>query len=229
LGYGSEDFLVPAPKTRPYRQAKRAATTAETRRKVVEAARELLLRGNFHEVSVEEIAVKAGVGRTTVYQQFENKQGLLQAVELAVSERAGVEQLLVVLDQTDALGALCAAFEVGGGVWAREREMFRKLFGLSHVDADLRAVMDHKEQKRQALVHVLVEKLAAQRKLRRGVTPERAFQVLWLLTSFATFDAACHVTASAEAAAQLLLETCRHSLLKEPANKAKSASRPRKA
>jgi AcrR family transcriptional regulator len=213
LGYGFGAFQVPAPKPRPYRQQKRAQASAATRQKVVEAARELLLRGDFQDVSVEAIAEQASVGRTTVYQQFENKQGLLQAVELAVSERAGVERLLEVLQQPDALASLRAAFEVGGAVWARERDMFRKLFGLAHVDADLRTVMEEKDQKRQALVRVLVGKLAVQKKLRRGVSRERAFQVLWLLTSFQTFDATCHVAGSPEAAARLLLDMCELTLL----------------
>jgi len=47
---------VPAPKTRSYRQQKRALSAAETRRKVVDAARELLLRDDFRDVSVEAIA-----------------------------------------------------------------------------------------------------------------------------------------------------------------------------
>ena len=210
---------MPSPKPRRYRQHKRAASAAETRRKVIQAARELLLRGDFEDVSVEAIAERAEVGRSTVYQQFENKQGLLQAVELAVSERAGVEKLLEVLQQPEALASLRAAFEVGGAVWARERAMFRKLFGLANVDADLRAVMEDKDSKRQMLVRVLVDKLAAQKKLRRGVSRERAFQVLWLLTSFQTFDAASHVAASAEAAARLLLEMAERALLAEPKKK----------
>jgi AcrR family transcriptional regulator len=204
---------VPAPKPRRYRQDKRAASAAETRRKVIEAARQLLLSGDFQDVSVEAIAERAEVGRTTVYQQFENKQGLLQALELAVSERAGVENLLEVLQQPDALASLRAAFEVGGAVWARERAMFRKLFGLANVDADLRVVMEEKDSKRKLLVRMLVDKLALQRKLRAGVSRERAFQVLWLLTSFQNFDAASQVAASPEAAARLLFELCQLALL----------------
>jgi AcrR family transcriptional regulator len=219
LGYGFGDFPVPAPKPRRYRQDKRAASAAETRRKVIAAARELLLRGDFQDVSVEAIAERAQVGRSTVYQQFESKRGLLQAIELSVSERAGVEQLLEVLQQPDALASLRAAFELGGAVWARERAMFRKLFGLANVDADLRAVMEEKDSKRQLLVRVLVDKLAAQRKLRRGVSRERAFQVLWLLTSFETFDATSHVAASPAAAARLLLDMCQLALLGEPKKK----------
>lgn len=215
---------VQAPKTRSYRQQKRALSAAETRRKVVDAARELLLRDDFRDVSVEAIAERAQVARTTVYQQFRNKQGLLQAIELAVSERAGVERLLAVLDNPDGLTSLKVAFEIGGGVWAREQSLFRKLFGLAHVDADLRQVMDEKDAKRQQLVRILVDKLAKQACLRRGISRERAFQVLWLLTSFQAFDATCHVTASPEAAARLLLETAELSLL-EP----KPSAPPRKS
>lgn len=192
---------------------------------MVDAARELLLAGDFRDVSVEGIAERAQVARTTVYQQFRNKQGLLQALELAVSERAGVERLLAVLDDPDGLESLRVAFEIGGGVWAREQVMFRKLFGLANVDADLRQVMEDKDAKRQQLVRVLVEKLAKQGHLRRGVSRERAFQVLWLLTSFQAFDASCHVTASPEAAARLLLETAQVSLLEPKATPSKSRKR----
>jgi len=205
--------VPPAPKPRSYRQDKRALSAAATRQKVIAAACELLARDDFRDVSVDAIAERAGVGRTTVYQQFESKRGLLKAIELAVSERAGVSQLLEVLNQPDALGSLRTAFELGASVWARERVLFRKLFGLSLVDADLRAVMTEKDAKRQELVRVLVGKLAAQKKLRRGVSRERAFQILWLLTSFQTFDAACSVASSPEAAARILLETCRSALL----------------
>jgi len=106
--------------------------------------------------------------------------------------------------------------------------MFRKLFGLSHVDADLRQVMDEKDSKRQQLVRILVDKLAKQSRLRRGITRERAFQVLWLLTSFQAFDATCHVTASPEAAARLLLETAELSLL-EPKPSAPARKSRRRA
>ena len=228
MGYGFADFLVPLPKTRHYRQQKRAESSAETRRKVIAAARELLLHDDFQDVSVEAIAARARVGRSTVYQQFQNKQGLLQAIELSVSESAGVENLLQVLQQTDALASLRAAFEVGGGVWARERDLFRKLFGLAHVDADLRAVMEDKDTKRQQLVRVLVEKLGAQKRLRPGVTRERAFQVLWLLTSFQTFDATCQVTASVEATAQLLFDVCARSLLQASEKRLHRVAKPRK-
>jgi len=214
LCYGFIGLPLPAAsKPRAYKQHKRAASAAATREKVVEAARALLLHEDFQDLSMEAVAERAEVGRSTVYQQFENKQRLLRAVEISVSERAGVERLLEVLQQPDALGSLRAAFEVGGAVWAREQAMFRKLFGLAHVDADLRVLMADKDKRREGLVQHLVDKLAAQKRLRRGVSRERAFQVLWLLTSFQTFDAMSHVTASPEAAARVLLDTCELALL----------------
>jgi AcrR family transcriptional regulator len=196
----------------------------ETRRKVVTAARDLLLKDDLGGTSLDAIADRAGVGRSTIYQQFESKRGLLQAVELDVSERAGVENLLQVLAQPDALASLRAAFEIGCGVWQRERDLFRKLFGLANVDAELSEVMRSKDQKRLQLVGVLVDKLADQRCLRAGLSRARAGQVLWLLTSFQSFDACCQVADSPEAAARLLLQLCEGALLKENSGKKRRRS-----
>jgi AcrR family transcriptional regulator len=210
---------VPPASPRPYRQKKRAETALETRRKVVAAARELLLKDDLGGTSLDAIATRAGVGRSTIYQQFESKRGLLQAVELDVSERAGVENLLQVLSQADALASLRAAFEIGCGVWQLERDLFRKLFGLANVDAELSDVMRSKDQKRLELVRILVDKLGEQRCLRAGLSRARACQVLWLLTSFQSFDACCQVADSPEAAARLLLQLCEDALLTENSGK----------
>lgn len=65
---------------RPYRSRLREQRTAETRRAVVEAARELFLSNGWPATGVREIAAAAGVSVETVYSHFSSKRGVLRAV-----------------------------------------------------------------------------------------------------------------------------------------------------
>ena len=191
--------------TRTYRQNRRAVGVADTRQRIILAARQLFLSAGFHRVSIETIAARAGVGRTTVFQQFGSKAGLLHAVEQETSSRAGVDELQKALADPDALGSLRAAFEVGCHVWAAERGMFRNLFSLAVIDPEMRAVMTQKDEKRRQLVDALAQQLQRQHRLRPGVTRRSAADLLWLLTSFETFDTLLTVRGSVKEVSRLLL------------------------
>src|SRR3954447_19906984 len=65
---------------RPYRMSKRAAQAATTRQRILDAARAALRDGTYHDATIEELAVRAGVTRVTVYRTFGNKPALLQAL-----------------------------------------------------------------------------------------------------------------------------------------------------
>ena len=191
--------------TSTYRQNSRAEGVAYTRQRIILAARQLFLSAGFHRVSIETIAARAGVGRTTVFQQFGSKAGLLHAVEQETSSRAGVDELQKALADPDALGSLRAAFEVGCHVWAAERGMFRNLFSLAVIDPEMRAVMTQKDEKRRQLVDALAQQLQRQHRLRPGVTRRSAADLLWLLTSFETFDTLLTVRGSVKEVSRLLL------------------------
>lgn len=191
--------------TRTYRLGRREAGMADTRQRVIEAARQLFLAAGFHRVSIEAVAEHAGVGRTTVFQQFGSKAGLLQAIEQETSARAGVEALLQSLADPDAHRALRAAFEIGCQVWAAEREMFRGLFSLADIDPEMRKVIQDKDQRRRQLVEDLAHKLQRQHRLRPGVTRRNAADLLWLLTSFESFDTLYALRGTVREVARLLL------------------------
>jgi AcrR family transcriptional regulator len=66
-------------RSRPYRKKARAASEAETRQRIVEAAVALhLQRGPAH-TSINAIAERAGVNRVTVYRHFPDARTLLEA------------------------------------------------------------------------------------------------------------------------------------------------------
>jgi AcrR family transcriptional regulator len=79
---------------------------AETRERILRAVRELLAEGRFHEATVEEIAARAGVARSTLHLHFGSRMGLVDAIcELLArgGERAGIRSSLELADPAEAL------------------------------------------------------------------------------------------------------------------------------
>jgi len=129
---------------------------------VIEAVRELLQEGVFHETTVEQVAVRAGVSRATVYQQFGSRVGLVDAIcdglDLAAVKEA---------DNVDALLERTVEF------WAREETLLAQLYGAAAVDPAAREFVERQTRDR----HAHLETLAGR----------KALPVLALLTSFETY------------------------------------------
>ena len=66
------------PDKRPYRMRARAEAAAETRRRILEATIELHRERYFDQVSLEDIAKRAGVTVQTVIRRFGNKERLIE-------------------------------------------------------------------------------------------------------------------------------------------------------
>jgi AcrR family transcriptional regulator len=66
---------------RPYRLGKREEAISERRRRILDAARELLrVSTAYPGFTVDAVARRADMARGTVYYQFGSKTGLLEAV-----------------------------------------------------------------------------------------------------------------------------------------------------
>lgn len=181
--------------TRTYRLARRAQGIADTRQRIVQAARRLLLGSGPQALSVEAIASGAGVARTTVFQQFGSKAAVLRDLEMDTSARSGLGRLFAQDDasggeEADALRVLRTTIEAVCRAWDAEREVFRSLRALAALDPELREAMDvgGREEERRRSCDALAQRLQRQQRLRPGVTRRCAAELLFLLTSFETFD-----------------------------------------
>jgi AcrR family transcriptional regulator len=65
---------------RPYRMGARAEAAAETERKIFAAARHLLAERPFAQVTLDDVASRAGVTVQTVIRRYGSKDGLIRAV-----------------------------------------------------------------------------------------------------------------------------------------------------
>ena len=73
---------------RAYEQTARAESAADTRRRIIDAVIDRLRKAPAERISVDAVARKAGVARSTVYLIFGSRAGLFDAVALEVYDRA---------------------------------------------------------------------------------------------------------------------------------------------
>jgi TetR/AcrR family transcriptional repressor of mexJK operon len=65
---------------------------------ILDTARQMFLERGYDATSLDDVAAASGVSKTTVYNNFEDKEGLFRAVVLAVTDRA--EQIISELAAT---------------------------------------------------------------------------------------------------------------------------------
>lgn len=86
-----QDASVP----RPYRMVARSEAAARTYQRIIDAAFELYSRFDFDDVSLDDVAARAGVTARTVLRRFGGKEALLDAVAQAGDEAIDVRRYSV--------------------------------------------------------------------------------------------------------------------------------------
>jgi AcrR family transcriptional regulator len=169
---------------KPYRSDLRDAAADVTRTRIVKAARRLLTGGkDLPAFSLDAVAREAGVTRLTVYNQFESKRGLVEAVFDDIAERGGLFELRSVLADADAMSSLRGVVAVFCRFWASHDRALAKLAGMTKLDRDIAASLKQRTERRRGVLTVLVQRLP------RVHEPADLVDVLFALTSFETFEA----------------------------------------
>jgi AcrR family transcriptional regulator len=175
---------------RPYQLGKRQDQIDESRRRVIDAARSLLAEaGSYRAFTVDAVAKKADVAKATIYYQFESKTGLLEAVCDALAEAGGMSELAAAFSNPDPTHALRAFVDTFGRFWDADRSAMRRLRALAALDPEVGAVISARDDRRRMGLRVLVGRLVEDRAATRRIDPEDLIRVLYVLTSFETFDA----------------------------------------
>ena len=213
---------------REYRLGKRTVGVAETRARIVAAARAVFAEDGFHRAPMEEVARRADVARATVYYQFDSKLGLIEAVLEDIERRGEQQRVLAAAALDDAVEATQRAFEEGTRFWAADHVLVRKLIGLAAADPGTRQLVIERDRNRLALVTRLAERLAEQQRLGPGCSVQKAVRTLWLLSSFEAFDQLfTGQRLDTDAVAAALFELLEDTLLRSPSPTTPSATAPR--
>ena len=175
--------------TRKYEQRLRAEAAEETRRRILDTVYDRLRQAPTEPVSVDEVARTAGVARSTVYVIYGSRAGLFDALGADLLLRGGFDRLLEAVGHPDAREGLRGGIRGGVSMYAAHRDVLRVLFSMALLDADaVGGAVQRMEDGRAGGMAFLAERLAGQGVLRPGVSPAEAADLLWLLTSFDSFD-----------------------------------------
>jgi AcrR family transcriptional regulator len=173
---------------RPYQPVERQRVIDAGRERIVAAACELLDADDDESFSIDAVARRAGVARMTVYNQFESKAGLLEAIFDRIAERGAFGQMAALFKgRPDPLTAFDAMIALFGRFWTENRRVHRRLRSAAMDDPELAAALSARNERRRQVITELLRRLGT-----AHVSPLPATEltnVLFVLTSFQTFDA----------------------------------------
>jgi len=168
---------------RKYNSQNRRNKAAQTRETIAEAAKELFARRGYESVTIEEIAVKAGVPVPTVYGLFKSKKGILkEVIERALFGREYEALIQQTKQIRHPLQRLRGVAKIARSVYDSERAGMNLLRGAVVVAPEFGELEREREQRRFERQSVTLEQLSAAKALRPGISLTTARDILWALT-----------------------------------------------
>ena len=174
---------------RPYRQQVRAEAAEENRQRILDSLYDRLREAPAQPVSVDEVARRARVSRSTIYLVFGSRSGLFDALTDHLLQGAGYDRLVEAIGHPDAGETLRGGLEGGVHMYAAHHDVFRVLYAMGKLDPEgAGRGIASSERKRFEAMDWLANRLREQRRLRSDVTADDAAHVIWLLASFDAYD-----------------------------------------
>jgi AcrR family transcriptional regulator len=156
------------------------------RERILAAARDLLEHDDAEGFSIDAVARRAGVARMTIYNQFESKAGLLEALFDSLAARGPLGGIADIFKLEDPLVALDEYVAIFGRFWTLSRRAHGRLRAAALHDAELAAAMQARNERRRKGIAALLRQLGDQA---RPVVPRPdAITAIYVLLSFDTFN-----------------------------------------
>jgi len=172
-------------KKRPNR---REVAAAETRREILRVARRLFSQQGYATTSVAQIAEESGVAVQTIYSSVGSKAALLLALNDLVDEEADVAQLAARLrTETDPARLIAQGVHLTRQLNERCGDLIRVLLSAEPAEPDVAAVVAEGMRRHEHGAAGLARQLASLGALPAGMTPQRAADVLSMMTSPASW------------------------------------------
>jgi AcrR family transcriptional regulator len=177
-------------KRRTYDRAGRQAQSAETRQRIVETARALMLERGYRATTIAAIAAGAGVNADTVYELVGRKPTLLrELIEQAVSgtDHAVVaeerEQIKAIRAEPDPENKLRLYAKSIRETHARLAPLFLALRDAASTEPEARAVWQEISDRRATNMRKLVGEIRGSGRLRAGVSTNDGADTIWVMNS----------------------------------------------
>jgi AcrR family transcriptional regulator len=177
-----------APVKRHYRSPLRDARALQTRRAIVDAAREKFVADGYVATSIDAIAATAGVSRALVFATFGGKAALLKAAYDSAfgedDERTPLRhrpEAAAVLAERDPRRYLAAYVELIAGIFARVAPIHEVVRAAAPSDPEVARVWEAIGEERLNGARRIVGHLQERGGLRQDLDPRATADVIWVL------------------------------------------------
>ena len=170
-------------KKRPYRSLVRERQADDTRRRIGEAAWQLLRSDGYAGMTIEAIAQRAEVSAQSIYAIFKSKTGIL--TELLDRSTFGGDYddtVRQALTTTDPETRLRFAARIARQIHDASRTTFDLMRGAGVIAPELAKLEQQRERLRYARQEQMISSLRNARRLRPELDQRTARDILWMLT-----------------------------------------------
>jgi AcrR family transcriptional regulator len=174
---------LPKTKKRRYKSLVRQRQAGDTRRRIVEATRRLLLSEGYAGMTIEAIAQRAEVSAQSVYAIFKSKTGIL--IELLDQSTFGADYEDAVrraLSASDPETRLRIAAPIARQIHDAQSATFDLLRGAGVVAPELAKLEQQRESLRYERQERMIVSLRDAGRLRPGLDHATARDIFWMLT-----------------------------------------------
>lgn len=170
-------------KKRHYSSESRQAQAAETKFRILDAAKELFRTEGFDRVTINRLAQVAKVSMPTIYALFKSKRGVLQSL---IDEALPQEQFSSLVDdlmkEESVVIRLKLTAKLARQIYDAEGELMDILRGASVVAPEFKELEQEREARRFERQRESVELMMQQKSLAKDLTLSKARDILWALT-----------------------------------------------
>jgi AcrR family transcriptional regulator len=170
-------------KKRPYKSLARERQAADTRRRIVNAARRLLQSDGYAGMTIEAIAQRAEVSAPSVYAIFKSKTGILIALLDQFTFGADYEEAVRgAVSARDPETRLGLAAGVARQIRGAQSAAFDLMRGAGVVAPELAKMAQQRERLRYEKEERVINFLRESGGLRPGLSHKKARDIFWMLT-----------------------------------------------
>src|SRR5215469_9443516 len=172
---------MPKRTSRAYKSDRREQQAADTKHRILDAARVLIQKNGFEDTTIEAIAEQAGVAVPTVYAVFGSKKGILQGLMERAVFSTGYENILREAGKDENPNTrLRVASKLSRQIYDALQNEAELLRGAAAAAPDF---VREKENLRYNRQSGMIRWLEAKGALRKNLTPSAALDILWTMTS----------------------------------------------
>lgn len=170
-------------KKRTYNSENRNAQAAQTRRRILESAKQLFQLEGFECVTIEKLAQAAEVSMPTIYSLFQSKRGILFAL---MDEALPTEEFNALVEEgkqeKSAKKRLMITAKLSRQLYDSERAQIDIFQGASLLAPELKEQQKEREQRRYLRQEEFVKTLMKDKALLKDLSLSQARDILWAFT-----------------------------------------------